>query len=233
MSEIDTASTPTEPGERGALSVEIWFDFACPWCQIGFRRWGDALGRFAHADRVETRWRSFELRPGYAETPSRPLVDIMLSDWGMDEPTVTGIVERIRAEGRAAGLVLRPEGLRPTSTFDAHRLAHAAAEHGFGDVMRKSLFAACHRDLGDLADRGLLTELASAAGLSRTETARLWSTDAYADVVRAEHARAATAGVSEVPAFRLGGRVHSGSPATGDLLGLLDQAWREQASGAD
>ncbi|AOS62749.1 DsbA family oxidoreductase [Actinoalloteichus hymeniacidonis] len=230
MIEQTAADVPTDRGATSTLDVEIWFDFACPWCWIGARRWDAALARFAHADRVQTRWRSFELRPGYAGTPPRLLVEIMREDWAMDEATVTEILERIRSEGNTEGLQLRPESVRPVSTLDAHRLTQAAVEHGVGDAVRESLFTAYQRDLADLADRDLLTELAAAAGLDRAVAAQLWRTDAYSDVVHTEHARAAEVGATAVPAYRIGGGTHSGSLATEELLELLEEAWRARSS---
>ena len=53
-----TRSTDPQYGVR----LEVWFDFACPWCFIAERRVRRALERASvHADAV--RWRPVQLHP--------------------------------------------------------------------------------------------------------------------------------------------------------------------------
>lgn len=87
------------------------------------------------------------------------------------------------------------------------------------------LFTAYHSDLSNIADRTLLTNLATEAGLDRAELAELWGADAFADAVRAEHARASEVGATAVPAYRIGERTACGALSTDDLLTLLRERW--------
>lgn len=220
-------------GESAALTAEIWFDFACPWCYLGKRRWEAALGRFPYSGRVWTRWRSYELRPGYSTVPARSLGEIMRSDWGISDGEVDAIVERVRANGRAEGLMLRPESVFPVSTFDAHRLVHLATERDLTLVMMERLFAAYHGEQLNIADRALLTDLAAEAGLSRAELNEFWRSGAYADVVRTDQARASAVRVREVPSYRIGERTVCGALGADDLLALLHESWSELAVSTD
>ena len=34
------------------MEIQIWSDFACPWCALGFTRLDVALEQFEHADDV-------------------------------------------------------------------------------------------------------------------------------------------------------------------------------------
>lgn len=60
------------------MTAEIWFDFVCPWCYLGSRRWSDAP-----AGTVPTRWRSFELDADAPTTPGKPVSDLMRTEWGL------------------------------------------------------------------------------------------------------------------------------------------------------
>ena len=64
------------------MQVEIWSDLVCPWCYLGKRRLEQALERFAHRDRVDIVWRSFELEP---DSPPEPqdLTSRLVSRYGM------------------------------------------------------------------------------------------------------------------------------------------------------
>ena len=45
------------------MEIQVWSDFACPWCALGFYRLDAALARFDHGDAVEVVHRSYELDP--------------------------------------------------------------------------------------------------------------------------------------------------------------------------
>ena len=51
------------------MQIEVWSDFACPWCALGLYRLDAARRAFEHGDEVTVVHRSFELdprRPGRA-----------------------------------------------------------------------------------------------------------------------------------------------------------------------
>ncbi|RJL30779.1 DsbA family oxidoreductase [Bailinhaonella thermotolerans] len=206
------------------MIADIWFDVACPWCYIGKRNWEEALSRFP--GEVETRWRAFELRPGYFTEPGPALREIMFTEWGMTEEEIRAVVERVTRAGHAAGVECRIGEVRPVSTFDAHRLAKLGAGSGLAGEVIERLFRAYHTDLANVADRGLLTELGVAAGLARAEVERLWDGDAYAGEIAADQALGNEAGVTAVPSYRVGGhaRARNGALSPGDLLALLRSA---------
>ena len=83
--------------------------------------------------------------------------------------------------------------------LDAHRLLHLAAERGRTTVVMERLFVAYHSDLSNIADRTLLTNLATEAGLDRAELTESWGADAFADAVRAEHATRVRSGRDRGP----------------------------------
>ncbi|MDQ0889821.1 putative DsbA family dithiol-disulfide isomerase [Paenibacillus sp. V4I9] len=49
--------------EPTKMQVEIWSDIVCVWCTIGREKLETALSSFEHRDKVEIKWRSFELFP--------------------------------------------------------------------------------------------------------------------------------------------------------------------------
>ena len=45
------------------VEVQVWSDFACPWCALGLARLDAARRQFEHGDEVRVVHRSYELRP--------------------------------------------------------------------------------------------------------------------------------------------------------------------------
>lgn len=43
------------------MRIDIWSDYACPFCYIGKRRLENALSQFPNRDQVEVVFRSFQL----------------------------------------------------------------------------------------------------------------------------------------------------------------------------
>lgn len=210
------------------VTVEIWSDVACPWCYLGMYNWRSALARFPHADRVRTVWRSFELRPQHPGGQGDKLVDIMLRDWGLGRAEVTSVFDRIRAGGAAHGLSPRPESVRPTCTFDAHRLLHLAADRGVVEPVLDRLFAAHHTDLVDVSDQDVLCAVAVDSGIDATVVREVLRGDRYAAEVRTDERRAPEVGVTAVPSFRIGTHAAvSGALSTEELLSLLRTRWDE------
>ena len=57
------------------MRIEIWSDIACPYCYIGKRKLEIALQQFAHSDKVELVWYSYELDPNLPQTASDISID--------------------------------------------------------------------------------------------------------------------------------------------------------------
>ncbi|WP_017595342.1 DsbA family oxidoreductase [Nocardiopsis potens] len=208
-------------------TLDVWVDIVCPWCWIGTRNLTAALDRLPGADRVEVRWRAFELRPGGPERPGLRLAEVMRTEWGFDEEQAAAVVTRVKAGGRAVGLDLDPENVRPFDTFDAHRLVRLASEHGAAGPVLERLFHAYHVDHAELGGRDALTALAAEAGLDPAATEEMWRTGAHADGVRRDRELAVEAGVTGVPSYRVnGGKAVSGALGPDELLSLLREAER-------
>ncbi|MFI2242254.1 DsbA family protein [Streptomyces chrestomyceticus] len=217
------------------LRVHIWSDFVCPWCYLGKRRWEKALAGFAHARDVEVAWRAFELRKDQPSVPGRRLADLMITNYGMQPAEIDEVFDRIRGLGAQEGITLHPEQVRPVNSFDAHRLSRLAADAGAGEPVMDALFRAYHAELRNIADHGVLRDLAAEAGLPDGEVAAMLRGDRYAETVRAQEAAARTAGVTSVPSFVIDGQqARHGAVEADDLLTMLNEEWEKNSrTGSD
>ncbi|UGY93009.1 DsbA family oxidoreductase [Streptomyces gobiensis] len=190
------------------MQIEIWSDILCPWCYIGRSRITKALAEFGYRDEVEVTWRSFELAPDDGAEPG-PTAKEAMAGW-MDPGKVDARVELISSEGTREGLVIRPDLSRPVGTLDAHRLLHLAAGQERGgeavDALLEQLFFAYHTEARNIAEHGVLLDLADRAGLDVPEAKAVLAGDRYADAVRADERRGRSLGVSGVPSVVIDGR---------------------------
>jgi predicted DsbA family dithiol-disulfide isomerase len=212
-----------------SLLVQVWSDIACPWCYIGKRRLEAALRRFEHRDRVTVRWRSFELDPSAPRVPleSDAYASRLARKYGFPVAEAEKKLASMTELAKTEGLDFRFDRIRSSSTFDAHRLIHLAAERGLQGVTKERLLRAYFTEGTAMSDRDALVRLAGECGLDVEEAQGVLAGDAYADDVRADEETARDAGVHGVPFFVLGRYGVSGAQPSDLLLGGLEKAWRE------
>lgn len=209
------------------MLVEIWSDLVCPWCYIGKRRFEAALGRFEHADEVDVVWRAYELDPhAPADGSSIDLVQHLARKYGVGLEQATAMLDRVTEAAAGEGLEYRMDVARRGSSFDGHRLLHAAGLQGKQDEMGERLFRAYFTEGVQLADRDELRRLAAEVGV---DAAVLDDDTTHADAVRADEREAVELGVRGVPFFAFDRRYGvSGAQDPESMLTVLRRAWAER-----
>ncbi|WP_424214392.1 DsbA family oxidoreductase [Streptomyces sp. BI20] len=215
------------------MRVEIWSDVACPWCYVGKARFARALDGFAHKDRVEVVFRSFELDPN-ADREAVPVLPMLARKYGRSLEEARAMSEHVATTARAEGLPYEVDGRLHGNTFDVHRLLHLAAARGRQDALLDLAFRANFAEDRSVFEHPTLVALAVEAGLDEAEArAVLADPTAYADEVRADEREAAELGASAVPFFVLDRRYGiSGGQPTEVFAQALEQAWSERAEAA-
>lgn len=211
------------------MQVEIWSDIACPWCLVGTARFERAVEE-AGVD-VDVVYRSFELDPNVptgGEAP--PLVDYLAKKFG-DRSRVQAAHARLTSAGSELGIDFRWSIMRRANTFDAHRLLAWALRTGGSTAQRtlkKRILRAYFTEGADVSDRGVLADLVAEAGLDRAAAVDVLASDAEAETVRAEEARAHSEGIAAVPTFVVEGRwMLQGALETEKWVRALTQLRRE------
>jgi predicted DsbA family dithiol-disulfide isomerase len=193
-------------GSMDALRIEVWSDIACPWCWIGKRGLDVAIEQFGQP--VSLLWRAFELNPqAPLELPGKvDYVQRLADKYGVDQAAAQQMIDRIVARGKERGLELRFDRIRPTNTFDAHRLLAWAADPGtqtpgLQTELKEAIFRAYLNEGRLVSDHVVLVELAERVGLDQTMARQTLESSAFATEVRQDEQRAAQIGISGVPCF--------------------------------
>ncbi|OCT16083.1 protein-disulfide isomerase [Paenibacillus pectinilyticus] len=211
------------------MQVEIWSDFACPFCYIGKRRFEKALANFAHRDQVEVVYRSFELDRHAPLSVPHDVYDMLSSRYGMSRQEAIQMNENMRHQAAADGLDFQFGGLVLTNTFDAHRLRLFAETAGKGAAVSELLFRAYFTESKNISDHDTLADIAVETGLDREEVLSVLASDQFAEHVRAEEDEGTRLGIRGVPYYVIN-RKHaiSGAQASGVYLNALQQIWEAQ-----
>ena len=208
------------------MEVQVWSDFACPWCALGLARLDAARRAFEHGDELRVVHRSYELHPQAPASSERTMVEATAAKYGTTPAHVRARYEHLAALGQEAGVVFDFDRVRLANTFDAHRLAQAARGTPREDALLAGLFRAYFAEGQLLSDHDVLRDVAAVAGLDQEVTEKVLSGTLYAREVRLDEADALERDVTGVPFFLVNGSWPiPGAQDVETLLIVLRRAW--------
>ena len=184
------------------MRIEIWSDVLCPFCYIGKRHLEAALKDFSGKDRVEIQWRSFQLDPEQETKPGVDVFSYLAERKGISKAQSEAMHAQVTQMAARAGLEYHFEKAVVANSFDAHRLLQYAKTQNLGDAMKERLFRGYFCEGQNIADFGVLADMAKDAGLDRAAAlAVLNQQEEYAQAVKADIQEAQALGISGVPFF--------------------------------
>ena len=184
----------TTPGQT--VLLEVFSDYTCPWCYVGWARLETALARVPEDVAVDVRWRPFEI---HAEVPPEgmPVEDLPYSaeHWARMQ-------EALRQTAKEEGLEV---GKRP-KVSNTHRALMAGE---FARVEEPDRFPAFHEALfkgyfaegRDLGEQGVVEDIARAAGLDVGRMTAALDGGEYEGAISATAAEARQMGITGTPTF--------------------------------
>jgi len=214
------------------LHIDFVSDVVCPWCVVGLGGLETALDTLKDEGiTAEIAFQPFELNPGMAPEGENVAEHIAAKYGSTPEQSAANramITARAAEAWPGFDMNMSAES-RIWNTFDAHRLLRWAADAG-GETqkaLKQALFRTHFTDGRPLADAGVLTQAAEAAGLDRVEAAEVLVSGRYAAEVRAEQALWRSRGINSVPAVVVEGKylISGGQPAA-----VFEEALRKIAA---
>jgi predicted DsbA family dithiol-disulfide isomerase len=194
---------------------------------LGARQLARAIEIFEHP--VQVNHHAFELDPHAPASVSETLEELLAAKYGMPVERAQAINQRLAGQAKEAGLTFSFATIRPSNSFDAHRLIALAASQNLADAMSTRLFRSYFSDGLLISDRETLNTLADQVGVRGVHD--LWSSNAFVDDVRKDEVDAQNLGINGVPAFLIDQRVMvSGAQGAEALVDALSQAWSTRGS---
>lgn len=182
------------------MKIELWSDYACPYCYIGEKRLEKAIDGIANKEEIEIEFKAFELDPEASrEVVSSTKVRIS-KKYRISENEAQNMIDNITSLALNEGLKYNYGTTRYTNTFDAHRVTKYAQSKGKNKIIEK-LFDTYFTDNLELSNHQLLIDIAESVGLDRVEVKRVLDNNEFADDVRNDEREAYVLGVQGVPFF--------------------------------
>jgi predicted DsbA family dithiol-disulfide isomerase len=208
------------------MQIDVWSDFACPWCALGLARLDVALGEFEHGEDVAVAHRSFELDRHAPASSDRTAEEAVARKYGMPPERVRAGHAQLTAFGAQVGFTFDFDRVRLGNTFDAHRLTQAVRGTQWEAALVHRLFAARFTEGRQLSDHDVLRDVARSEGVPDHLIDEVLGSTAYAGEVRADEAAATELDVTGVPYFLINGAWPVPGAQDVETLGiLLQRAW--------
>ena len=197
------------------IPVTVYSDYICPFCYIGSER----LLRLQGAYDMRIEWKHFEIHP------HNPPAGMSLDKLGYPPQVWQRMMQTLYAMAKADDIPIA-ERQFTTNSHRALLLAIAAANFSAAifDRVHNALFEAFFRDRHNIADKGVLKELALKAGMTTQQIDGIWD-DPGLEKTLADHQRdAAHNRVTGTPTYFIGDQRLEGAVPSEHLRATLDHA---------
>ena len=209
------------------MKIEVWSDYACPFCYIGEKRLQRALDEVGKE--IEVEFKSFELDPEASKEVISTTDERFAQKYGLSLEDARKRIEQISLMGRREGIDFKYLTTRYTNTFDSLRLTKFAQEKGHNEIIIKLFDAYFTKNL-ELSDHEVLKKIAVECGLDGQEVEKVLTSDIYAKEVREDEREAALIGIHGVPYFIIGGKYGlSGAQPSEVLKQAINEALTDEA----
>lgn len=185
------------------MKIEIWADYACPFCYIGKTTLEQALEKTGLKD-VEIVYKAFQLDPNAPKEANESTIAHLAHKYGVSISEAERMVSNVVLHGKKVGLDLRFDLVQQTNTLDAHRLTKYAKTINKDTELNKKLYEAYFTKGVNLADHTQLTELSISLGLDSNE---VLNSNKYETEVKRDIEEAYRKGIHAVPYFLIDGKI--------------------------
>ena len=188
------------------MKIEIWSDYACPYCYIGERQLEKALESFSGKENIDISYKAFELDPSASYKVTTNTKDRVAKKYGYTSEQAQQMIDNVTRYAKSVGLDYNYATVRYTNTFDAHRIAKYAETKGKGLEMSEKLFYAYFTQNKQLSDHKALTDIAIEVGLDKLEVEDVLKNNKFSEDVRSDEHEASRLGIHAVPFFLINGK---------------------------
>ena len=208
------------------MNINIFSDFACPWCYIGEKRLEDAIDKLGLAGDINIYYHAFELDPTASTENKLTSAERIAAKYNLPLERAKKKVEQIDNAGKELGIDFNYKGAIPTNTFDAHRLMKLAEQDYDNETVQKvnkGLFDAYFTRNLLISDPKVLTEIGVNAGMDETDISNMLKSDQFKAEVRNDENQARNLGITGVPYIIIDSKIAiPGAVSTEDFINALN-----------
>jgi len=184
------------------MKIEVWSDYNCPFCYIGKVHLERALEELKLTDKVEIIYKAYQLDPSAPKIARQSTAQGLATKYGVSLDEAKAMMQNVVDKAKAIGLTYNYDVVKPTNTFDAHRLMKLAPKDQ-AKALNTALYDAYFTQGKNLADYEVLNQFALAFGINKDEVKAMLYSDKLREDVLSDIAEAKAINIRGVPYFRI------------------------------
>ena len=211
------------------MKIELWSDFACPFCYIGKKRFEKALGAFPHKDKVEVIYKAYQLNPNAPKVMTDSPAETFAKGHRLTVDKALEKFNMFETQAQTVGLKYDYTNIQMTNSFDAHRIAKWANKFNKEQELTERFMSGYFTEGLNIADQDTILKLVAELGLDVKIAKEVITSNQFADQVHAEIKEGREVGVQGVPFFVLNRKYGvSGAQPVEYFTKVLETLWAEE-----
>lgn len=180
------------------MKIDVWSDFACPFCYIGKRNMENALEEYD--GEVEIEFHSFQLDPNAKRRDTKPS-ESLANKYGTSKEEGQKMIDRVVEMAKSVGLNYNYDDIIENNTLKAHNLLQFSKEEGKDKEIKEEVFKAHFMNGKDIGDEDVLVEIAKSVGLDEEKSREALNSEVYESKVTLDRYTAQQLEITSVPFF--------------------------------
>lgn len=181
--------------------IEIWSDFACPYCYIGQQRIDRVIDSLGIKDQVFIIHKSYQLNPFAPTLVEKNAYEVYGEKLGISSASAKEKLQALALIAKEEMIEMNYGLVKMTNTFDAHRLAKISEDPIVISALHHALLKAYFKDGKNLADTDVLVSIGVSVGLDSQLIKKYLSSQTHEEEVRNDILEARSLGIRGVPYF--------------------------------
>lgn len=188
------------------MKIEIWADYACPFCYIGKNTLDRAIETLGISDNVEIVYKAFQLDPSAPNVSTENTITHLSKKYRVPYSEAEKMVNNVILHGKNEGLDFRFDIVQGTNTFNAHRLTKLAGKINQSSRLNKALYEAYFTKGINLAQIENLVEIGKTLELDSNQLNDFFESNQLENEVKWDIEEANRKGIHAVPYFLIDGK---------------------------
>lgn len=183
------------------MKIEIWADYACPFCYIGKATLDQAIEQLKLHDQIEIVHKAFQLDPNAPKESNENTIEHLAKKYRVSLSDAENMVNNVVQHANRVGLNMRFDLVKQTNTFDAHRMTKLAKTLNLENELSNNLYKAYFENGKNLADIEILSELGKLSGIENDLLEEMLNSTLFELEVKRDFEEANRKNIHAVPYF--------------------------------
>ncbi|MFA6709602.1 MAG: DsbA family oxidoreductase [Fusobacterium sp.] len=189
------------------MKIEIWSDFACPYCYIGKKKLEKALEEFKCKEKVEITFKTFQLNPFEERKEISDYSEHLSKKYNIPYAQAKVQVDGMINSAAELGLNLRYDILIRNKTTLAHEITKYAKTVGKEIEIANCFFKGYFEKGADLGDVNTLFNMCKKVGLDIEKLKKVIEEESYLPEILKDRKEASSIGITGVPFFIINDKI--------------------------